>query len=242
MLNREKMTISLTADETGYKMFLEKAHVFIDAIAPKQTTTLPKVELPVVEHGIQEGFKSASQVQYVARSGNFLQHGYSYHGALHILKVILGYDYLWNNVRVKGGAYGCMCGFSQSGNAYFVSYRDPNLNETNEIYEQAYEYVKNFTVTERDMTKYMIGAISNMDTPMNPSAIGSRSFNAYMMGITEEQMQTIRNQVLEVTQQDIRDLAPLIKAFMDDGNICVIGNDKKIEECKDLFEHIENLL
>lgn len=242
MLNQEKMIISLTADETGYEMFLEKSHVFMDAIVQKQTTTLPKVVLPVVEHGTQEGFKSASQVQYVARSGNFLQHGYSYHGALHILKVILGYDYLWNNVRVKGGAYGCMCGFSQSGNAYFVSYRDPNLSETNEIYEQAYEYVKNFTVTERDMTKYMIGAISNMDTPMNPSAIGSRSFNAYMMGITEEQMQTIRNQVLEVTQQDIRNLAPLIKAFMDDGNICVIGNDKKIEECKDLFEHIENLL
>ena len=171
-----------------------------------------------------------------------MEKGLEYHGALHILKVILSYDYLWNNVRVKGGAYGCMCGFMQTGNAYFVSYRDPNLAETNEIYEKAYEYVKNFTVTERDMTKYMIGAISNMDTPLTPSTTGIRSFNAYMIGMTEEELQKYRNQVLEVTQEDIRALAPIIKAFMDDGNLCVIGNEKKIEECKDLFDSVTSLL
>lgn len=241
-LCREHLIMSLTADEKGYEVFSEHAEGFLTHIEKKRTKDKPTADVQMLAHGAQEGFKYAGQVQYVARSGNFIKHGHAFHGALHILKVILGYDFLWNNVRVKGGAYGCMCGFMQTGNAYFVSYRDPNLAETNEIYEKAYEYVKNFTVTERDMTKYMIGAISNMDTPLTPSTTGIRSFNAYMIGMTEEELQKYRNQVLEVTQEDIRALAPIIKAFMDDGNLCVIGNEKKIEECKDLFDSVTSLL
>ena len=135
-----------------------------------------------------------------------------------------------------------MCGFMQTGNAYLVSYRDPGLRETNEIYEQTYDYVKNFTANEREMTKYMIGAISNMDTPLTPSAKGTRSFGAYMSGIDEAYLQNIRNQVLAITQEDIRAMAPIIKAILEDGYICVIGNDRKIEENKDLFETVGNLL
>ena len=92
------------------------------------------------------------------------------------------------------------------------------------------------------MTKYMIGAISNMDVPLNPSAIGTRSFNAYMIGIDEAQLQKIRNQVLEVTQEDIRKMAPIIQAFMEQGNICVIGNERKIEENKEMFDTITGLM
>ena len=123
----------------------------------------------------------------------------------------------------------------------FVSYRDPNLKETNDIYEHAYEYIKNFDEDERNMTKYMIGTLSNMDIPLTPSAKGSRSFSAYMSGITEEYLQNIRNQVLNVTKEDIRNLASIIKAGMDDGYICVIGNERKIEENKQMFENIYNL-
>ena len=110
-----------------------------------------------------------------------------------------------------------------------------------DIYEHAYEYVQSFQASERDMTKYMIGAISNMDTPLTPSAKGSRSFNAYMSGISEEYLQNIRNQVLEVTQEDIRSLAPIIQALLEEKKICVIGNDKKIEENKELFDNISVL-
>ena len=88
----------------------------------------------------------------------------------------------------------------------------------------------------------MLFRSSNMDTPLTPSTTGIRSFNAYMIGMTEEELQKYRNQVLEVTQEDIRALAPIIKAFMDDGNLCVIGNEKKIEECKDLFDSVTSLL
>ena len=92
-------------------------------------------EIPVVKKN--EGFKTASQVQYVATAGNFCERGYEYTGALNVLQCIFSYDYLWINVRVKGGAYGCMCSFNRSGNAYFTSYRDPNLLETYEIYKEA---------------------------------------------------------------------------------------------------------
>ncbi|MBD5088519.1 MAG: insulinase family protein [Clostridiales bacterium] len=241
VLTKETMIISFVGDKEGYTQFSKEAECFLKDIPSKRKGEKPVADLSTLEHGNNEGLKNAGQVQYVARAGNFMKKGLAYHGALHILKVILGYDYLWNNVRVKGGAYGCMCGFLQSGNAYFVSYRDPGLKETNDIYDQAYEYVQNFEASERDMTKYMIGAISNMDTPLTPSAKGSRSFNAYMSGIDEEYLQNIRNQVLEVTQEDIRSLAPIIQALLDEGSICVIGNDKKIEENKELFDTISAL-
>ena len=241
VLTKETMIISFVGDKEGYTQFYKEAECFLKDIPSKRKGEKPVADLSTLEHENNEGLKNAGQVQYVARAGNFMKKGLAYHGALHILKVILGYDYLWNNVRVKGGAYGCMCGFLQSGNAYFVSYRDPGLKETNDIYDQAYEYVQNFEASERDMTKYMIGAISNMDTPLTPSAKGSRSFNAYMSGIDEEYLQNIRNQVLEVTQEDIRSLAPVIQALLDEESICVIGNDKKIEENKELFDTISAL-
>ena len=120
----------------------------------------------------------ASQVQYGARR-NYAAHGFSYHGALRILKVILGYDYLWINVRVKGGAYGCMNGYMRNGDTYFVSYRD-RISATNEIYDGIPAYLEKFDADEREMTGYIIGTISDMDTPMNPSAKGARSMTAYL--------------------------------------------------------------
>lgn len=241
ILTREKLIVSFVGDEEGYTQFAKETERFLKEVPKQRQAEKPKADISLFEHGKNEGLKNAGQVQYVARAGNFMKKGLEYHGALHILKVILGYDYLWSNVRVKGGAYGCSCGFLQSGNAYFVSYRDPGLKETNDIYDQALEYVRNFQANERDMTKFMIGAISNMDTPLTPSAKGSRSFHAYMCGISEAYLQNIRNQVLEVTQEDIRSLAPIIEALLEEGSICVIGNEKKIDENKELFDTISSL-
>lgn len=195
----------------------------------------------VQPQALNEGFKTSSQVQYVARAGNFIRKGHSYTGALKILKVILSYDYLWINIRVKGGAYGCMSGFGQDGNSYLASYRDPNLLATNEVYDKTPEYLRGFTVDERDMTKYIIGTISGMDTPLNPSAKGARYLGAYLSGVTQEDLQRERDQVLSATQEDIRALADIVQAVLDDQLICVIGNEKKIEEDKELFKEIKSL-
>ena len=188
-----------------------------------------------------EGFKTSSKVQYVARTGNFIDGGAKYSGALHILKVILSYDYLWQNIRVKGGAYGCMCNFNRIGEGYLISYRDPNLEKTIEVYEGVVDYLKNFTVNERDMNKYIIGTMSNLDRPMNPNAKGARSMNLYMNHVTEEMIRKERQQVLTAEQGDIRALAEVVEAMLKAEQLCVIGSEEKIEEQKDLFMEVKTL-
>lgn len=188
-----------------------------------------------------EGFFDASQVQYVARAGNFAAHGFAYHGALRILKVILGYGYLWIHVRVKGGAYGCMNGYMRNGDTYFVSYRDPNLSETNDIYGGIPDYIANFTANERDMTKYIIGTVSDMDTPLNPSAKGARSMTAYLQGISQEELQRERDQVLLAGEADIRALSGMIEAVLSDGAFCAIGNEEKLKDEERMFGTLLNL-
>lgn len=188
-----------------------------------------------------EGFKTSSKVQYVARCGNFIDGGQEYTGALQILKVILSYDYLWQNIRVKGGAYGCMSNFNRAGEGYLVSYRDPNLEKTVEVYEGVVDYLKNFTVDDRDMNKFIIGTMSNLDRPMNPAAKGSRSMNLYMNHITEEMLRQERAQILDAGQEDLRRLADIVQAVLDAGLICVIGSEEKIEQQKQLFGEVRIL-
>lgn len=188
-----------------------------------------------------EGFTDASQIQYVARGGNFKNHGYTYSGTLKILKMILSYEYLWINIRVKGGAYGCMSSFLRTGESYFVSYRDPNLGKTNEIYEKIPEFVKNFEPDERDMTKYIIGTFGSLDTPMNPEAKGSRSMSAYLQHIAYEDIQKERDDILNATPEDIRELADVIAAILEDDCFCVVGNENAIRAESGLFMSIQNL-
>lgn len=154
------------------------------------------------------------------------------------MKVILSYDYLWQNIRVKGGAYGCMSSFTRVGDGYFVSYRDPNLGRTNEIYEGVVDYLKNFTVSERDMTKYIIGTMSNVDQPLTPAAKGERSMNLYMNKVSADMLREERNQILDATQDDIRGLYRVAEAVLKADQFCVIGSEDKIEEEKELFETV----
>ncbi len=238
VIRKDNLLVSYTADDEGYKIMAEELVKFTDGLTCLDVQPARHVVQP---QALNEGFKTSSQVQYVARAGNFIRKGHSYTGALKILKVILSYDYLWINIRVKGGAYGCMSGFGQDGNSYLASYRDPNLLATNEVYDKTPEYLRGFTVDERDMTKYIIGTISGMDTPLNPSAKGARYLGAYLSGVTQEDLQRERDQVLSATQEDIRALADIVQAVLDDQLICVIGNEKKIEEDKELFKEIKSL-
>ena len=188
-----------------------------------------------------EGLKTSAQIQYVCRAGNFRAAGLPYTGALKVLRTIMSYDYLWNNIRVKGGAYGCMNNYARTGNAYLVSYRDPNLEKTNEIFEKSVDYTESFDVSERDMTKYIIGTVSSMDTPLTPNAKGARSMSAWMTGLTPEDVQKERDEVLSCGCEEIRALAPYLKAVLEQDCICVIGNEKKLEEQKELFDRVESL-
>lgn len=221
-----------------------------DALAPEleklkaalpEKATHPKESLDIRCEKKNEGFKDAAQIQYVSRSGNFKKAGFAYTGALRILKVIMNYDYLWQNIRVQGGAYGCMSGFSRNGDSYFSSYRDPNLRKTNDIFDGIPAYLHDFDVDERDMTKFIIGTVSALDVPLTPSAKGIRSMSAYLSGVTDADAQRERDEVLQATPEDIRALEPLVKSVLADDCLCVIGNEDTLEKNEDLFLHLEDL-
>lgn len=188
-----------------------------------------------------EAFMTAGQVQYVCRAGNFIDRGLAYTGALKVLKVMMGLDYLWNQIRVKGGAYGCMCSFYRNGDGYFVSYRDPNLERTVDVYEQAAEYIRNARLDEREVTQFIIGAISELDTPMTPATRGLYSLGGYLTGLSMEQVQKERDELLATTGETIRGLAEYVEAFMADENLCVVGNGEKIKENRNMFMNVEQL-
>ena len=189
-----------------------------------------------------EAFKDASQIQYVARAGDYKAKGFESTGYLNVLKVILNYDYLWINVRVQGGAYGCMASFKRNGMASFVSYRDPNLRKTNDVFENMGEYIRNFDANERDMTKFVIGAISTLDMPLTPSQRGKRGLDAYMKGVDDSALQKERDEVLSTSVEDIRNQADLIDAVMGQKCLCVIGNEDNIEANADMFDSINQLM
>ena len=207
---------------------------------PQRTRQVPSVSITCEKKN--EGFKTSGQVQYVAKCGNFVKKGYAYTGALEILKVALSYDYLWINLRVKGGAYGCMSGFRRSGESYFVSYRDPHLRRTLEVYQGVPEYVRTFQADERELTKYIIGTISGKDVPRTPQSQGALGRMAYFRGLTVEMLQKERDQILDATVEDIHALAPLIEAILADDQICVVGSESAVEKAKDVFMETKPLV
>ena len=236
---RKRMLISFTGEEGSY----EKASPIMQKYLKKlpEGTSAQAAIHPVLSKK-NEGFTDASQIQYVARSGNFISHGYAYHGTLKILKMILSYEYLWMNIRVKGGAYGCMSSFLRTGDSYFVSYRDPNLAKTNAVYEKIPEYVASFDPDERDMTKYIIGTISGKDVPRTPQMKGSVSKTAYFCGVTEEMLQKERDQILNASAEDIHALAEIIEAVLAADQICVVGSESKVAEASDVLMEVKPLI
>lgn len=240
LFTKENMLISYTCDKAGFPALSESMKHLTDALPEGEGTVYPFQFQPELKN---EGFKTSSQVNYVARCGNFRlgEEKLEYTGALRILKLILSYDYLWQNLRVKGGAYGCMSGFGRSGEGYFVSYRDPKMKETNEVYEGIVDYLEHFDASDRDMTKYVIGTIGAMDTPFTPADQGARGLSAYLSGVTDEMMQEERDQVLAATQKDIQNLAGIVKAILKTGALCAIGNEEKVEENREMFGEVKNL-
>ena len=230
----DNMMLSYTAAREG----LEGLEEMVEKLKNSLHTRTAEEDKRCVIHCEKknEGFKTASKVQYVAKAGNFIDQGVAYTGALQILKVIMSYDYLWQNIRVKGGAYGCMSNFNRIGEGYFVSYRDPNLKRTLDVYDGVVDYLKNFTVSERDMTKYIIGTMSGIDQPMTPASKGERSMNLYMNKVSAEMIREERNQILDAEQDDIRVLYKVAEAVLQADQMCVIGGEDKIEEEKELFK------
>ncbi len=235
----ENLTVSLTADEEGFAGMEEQTALLKKSLYTDEVPRGAFAWEPCVR---REAFKTSGQVQYVALAGNYRKAGLPYTGHLRVLKTILSFEYLWMNIRVLGGAYGCMTAMKRSGDSYLVSYRDPHLKETLDVYRALPAWLQELDLDERTMTKYIIGTISEMDTPMNPSAKGAFALLAYFAGLTDEDLQKERTEVLTAQPEQIRALAAYMQAVIDEGNICVIGSESAVENTADLFDVIEPLV
>ncbi|MEK3703683.1 insulinase family protein [Paenibacillus sp. FSL R7-0198] len=235
----ENLLVSYTADEQGYEGLEQqvsdlKAKLFTHDVAKEEFTFTPATH--------KEGFRSPSEVQYVVQTGNYIDKGYQYTGSLRVLQGILSLDYLWTNIRAKGGAYGCMSGFRRNGDSYVASYRDPNLDKTYKVYEEIPQYLTDFRADEREMTRYIIGAIQDLDTPRTPYGEGAFSLECYLSNVTEADLQQERDEVLSTKESDIIGFAELLSAILEQQQRCVIGNENKIEEQKQMFDETLDLI
>jgi len=190
---------------------------------------------------LNEGFKTAQEINYVAKGYNQTLLGVPVSGMNLFLKSVLGLDYLWNTVRVQGGAYGGMSVITDKGDIAGLSYRDPNIVETLERYDGQVEYLENFNLSEAEFEKNLIGTFSTIDRPLSAAQKGAVAFTRYFTHLTQEKVQQFRDEILAATPEKVRAYAPTMKAIMDQNAFVVIGNDTKIENHKDIFKNIRNL-
>ncbi|NMM65423.1 insulinase family protein [Clostridium sp. P21] len=238
IFNKNNLIVNVTTDEKDYESFSKQFCLVYNELGENRTA---KVEYNFEFSPKNEGLMTSGKVQYVAKAYNFIKLGYSYTGGLLVLKTIANYDYLWNKVRVQGGAYGSFAAFYKNGNMFFTSYRDPNLKETLDTYDGAGAFFKNFNADDRQMTKYIIGTISDLDFPLTPSMKGERAAEYYIKHINYEDIQKEREEVLNVTIDDIRGFGDLISSAMEKNYLCVMGNEEKIKQNELLFNDLIDL-
>ncbi|MBQ7247724.1 MAG: insulinase family protein [Lachnospiraceae bacterium] len=233
------MTVSITDESQGFEDFSRAVTELFDG-----TGTVPAPVSPVfmpLPKRQNEGLRTTSQVNYVALGGIWRE-SVPYSGAFQVLRTILSNEYLWNAVRVKGGAYGIMCSFTRGGTASFVSYRDPNLEKTYETYRTLAEYVRNFSAEKRKMDDLIISVIGALDTPLTPQMKGMAALSSYLGSFTREERQKERDEIIGCTAADIRALAPALQTIIDKWQICTVGSAAGIDGAGELFMKTENLL
>ncbi|MDH6369933.1 Zn-dependent M16 (insulinase) family peptidase [Paenibacillus sp. PastF-3] len=238
LFNKNNLIISVTGTPDLYEEFVANAAKL--GIQDRPVVNRPKITAQ--GHADNEGFMSSSQVQYVVKGYDFTKLGFTYSGKMQVLKKIMSLTYLWNAVRVKGGAYGGNLVLRRDGMMMFTSYRDPNLQETLEVYDQAYRFVEGYEADSDEMTKAIIGTLSMLDQPLSPSAQGRRADRHYFEQVMEAEMQQERDEILSTTPEDIRQYTDLLKAVTEQNYFTVVGNASKLKSSKALFGSLEELV
>ncbi|MEG1528069.1 MAG: insulinase family protein [Clostridia bacterium] len=224
---------------TGAKEQIEALNKAIDQL----TTALPASQITAQPQQFtvdcaNEAFLTPSNVQYVGQGYNFIDLGFKYSGQLLVASTILRSDYLWNNVRVLGGAYGAMLNMGRNGNFVLVSYRDPKLAETYQVYENMPKYLQEINLTDKEILKYIIGTFQRIDAPLTPQQAGQTAITYYINKLTADDIQQTRNEIFACTNKDLVAVADLVKAVLSKHAVATLGNAQKIQENKDLFKKL----
>ncbi|HWR40696.1 MAG TPA: insulinase family protein, partial [Patescibacteria group bacterium] len=240
VFRQANLLVSVTLDDESYVLFQQQFPRLCDALGKQPAAAAVEYTFPLTADN--EGLLTSGKVQYVARAANYRRLGYPYHGSLKILETIMRYDYLWNRIRVQGGAYGAFSQFDRNGNMVFCSYRDPNLRETVAVYDETAAYLDSFSADRREMTKYIIGTISHLDMPLTPPQRGERAAEWYIRGLSAADVQQERDQILAAGPEDIRKTAALVRAAMAENYLCVLGSEEKIRENETLFKTLVKVI
>jgi len=235
LINQAGLKLGVTCQDEQLKVVRE--------VLPAMLAEFPKedfkpVKYVFVKDALNEGFQDASKVQYVLKGANYKALGYQYSGKMEVLSQLLSTVYLQNTIRVQGGAYGGFAIMDDTGLLTFASYRDPNLKKTVENYMGASQFLTELKLDERELRRLIIGTISERDYPLNPGQKGYVAVRRYLRGDSLEKLQQERDEILATTLEDLKGYAKMVKDVMDQNILCVVGNEKKIEEDKALFKKI----
>ena len=230
IFNQARLLVNFVGNKEEYTNFKETISSYL-AKYPSELDKQKGLEIKLEEQGYSEGFYFDSLVQYVGTGYNIND----YTGTHLVLRHILSLDYLWNNVRVKNGAYGSGVIFNAFGDFNLWSYRDPNLTETLEIYYNINNYVANIDADEKDLNKYIIGTLNSLDVLMSPSAQAAYSLNKYITDSPFEVYDKLVNEIKNITVEDLRKLATEFENIKSKAYTCVLGSKDKVLENKQLF-------
>lgn len=238
LFNKKNLIASTTCAEDDITAFKKELKSFSGMLGDERPEYL---EWALTSSAKNEGLMTASKVQYVLQGADFTDIGYNWDGKMRVLNQIISREWLKNQVRVIGGAYGGFARFSPTGQFYFGSYRDPNLVSTLENYANTPGFLSTFDVDPTEMTRFIIGTIAGMDRPETPSQRGNTAVNRYFSQMTEETLQSERSAVLSTTLEDVKAYEKMVSDMLNNSLICVYGNEDKLKQNKDLFEKLITL-
>ena len=239
LLRGRNLRIAVGGDLEIYRKEKEALSAFLTKYFPEKEEWEESVFSP--RKAEKKAWITPSQVNYVARVGSYYDKAFPYTGALKVMKNALSFDFLWKNIREKGNAYGAMSGFGRNGESYVVSFRDPHVGRSYEEYKKIAAYLRDFEATELEMTKYIIGAISEMDTPKTAYTKFLLGLSCTLSHLTDEDLQRERDEVLSASPEAIRKLSGYIEKAFSEEILCTIGNGEKIEKNKSYFDVIRDI-
>jgi Zn-dependent M16 (insulinase) family peptidase len=236
LFSHDNVLLNLTGEEKHYALFEKQIDALMDIFPDKASA--PK-DLQFSSGPGDEGFLTASTVQYVGKGANLYDLGFQYTGKFDVLKSLLGTSFLWDRVRVHGGAYGSSSTFDlYSGDFAFVSYRDPNLQETLDVYDEAADYLNQLDLSESELNKLIIGCVGHLDPPFTPDRKGTVSMIEHLTGRDHAMKQKHRDEMLSTNVADLKAFAPLFQEIKEKGKVCVLGNEEKIRDAEPVFKEL----
>lgn len=235
---RDHCRFMYIGEENSFERIREGLTRFGNALESKKS---PLYDIEVKRNG-STAYLIPSQVQYVAMCGKLGGEAADRRGHILVLEHILNCDYLWNSIRVLGGAYGASSDFRYTGAVALSSDRDPRLRETIEAYRKIPDYVRNLELTDRQLRQYIVGTMSRLDTPLSQEGEGLSRLRLDMNGVTHDEILRIRRQVIDTGLEDIRGLAPLLEEMLADADLVVLGGGEMLGRDSGLFDRTENIL